>query len=369
MAGIGPRAFVSASGIGTLRGGKKRETRTIEMKSLVWQWGVATSIIILAMSSTGLAVEVALEGRWLDRYTELKEAAQQDFFRSAPKPGEIIEFVTKNNVRQHGQLVRLESDRFIVNINGKELTYRQSFLSPESAAEFLPGPYAEAKARATVETEINAERAIQAEKEAEAARQRAAEEAAAEKRARFLNGASILAGSEGKGSDLYGFLVLGGSQEWLKELPDSPQQISSEEANAKESLWQAFTKMSSATELGVTKVRYAELLLDLKTAFKVQERKMATERFCKFRIQCILALACYIKAWEAWESYFQQKGSDKKVFVSDKDIDVLNALGTDCGLEGFKVTKESYSFYDVPYDIMLSPYWNAASRLVDGMAD
>ena len=337
------------------------------MKTMIWKWAVAVAMTMLTLPAAGVADDVALEGKWQERYNQLKEAAEQEFLRSAPKPGDNIEFVTKHNVRQHGRLIRLESDRFIVDINGRELTYRQSFLSPESAAEFLPGPYAEAKARKKVEAEIGAERARQAAQEAEAARQRAAEAEAAEKKNRFLNGAKILAGSEGNGADFYGFLVLGGNQEWLMELPDSPQDITAEEARAKEALWQAFTKMSSATELGVTKIRYAELLLDLKTAFKVHQRQLATERFCKFRIQCILALACYIKAGEAWEDFFEQKGSEKEIFVGEKDVEALQALGTTFEFGRFKVTRPEYIYYDVPYDIMLSLYWNIAGNFVDQM--
>lgn len=339
------------------------------METGMWKRSVVLAALALAVPVSGLADDLALEGKWLERYNELKEAAQEEFLRSAPEPGENIEFVTKNNVRQHGRLVRLDADRFVVDINGKELTYRQSFLSPESAAEFLAGPYAEAKAKAKVEAEIAEERRVQAEAEAEAVRQRAEEAAAEEKRQRFLNGATVLADSEGKGSDLLGFIALGGRLESLKELPGNPKDITQDEAGAKDALWQAFTKMSSATELGVTKIRYAELLLDLKTAFKVQQRKLAVDRFCKFRIQCVLALACYIKAGEAWEDYFKQKGSDKKIYVGEKDVEGLKALGSDFAWDVFKVTRPEYSFYDVPYDIMLSLYWNAAGKLVDAMMD
>ena len=339
------------------------------MESKAWKRMAVAAMLVLALPFVGRADDLALEGKWLERYNKLKEEAQQEFLQSAPTPGENIEFVTKNNVRQHGRLVRLDADRFVVDIHGKELTYRQSFLSPESAAEFLAGPYAEAKAKAKVEAEMAEERRVQAEAEAEAARQRAEEAAAEEKRQRFLNGATVLADSEGKGSDLRGFVALGGRLESLKELPGEPKDITEDEAGAKEALWQAFTKMSSATELGVTKIRYSELLLDLKTAFKVHQRKLAVDRFCKFRIQCVLALACYIQAGEAWEDYFKRKGSVKKILVWEEDAEGLNALGSDFAWDVFKITRAEYSFYDVPYDIMLSLYWNAASKLVDGMMD
>ena len=136
------------------------------------------------MPFVGMADALVLEGKWLERYNELKEAAQQDFLRAAPTPGEHIEFVTRNNVRQHGRLIRLEADRFVVDINGKELTYRQNFLSPESLAEFFAGPYAEAKAKAKVDAEMAEERRIQAEAEAAAAREKEERAVAEEKKAR-----------------------------------------------------------------------------------------------------------------------------------------------------------------------------------------
>ena len=297
------------------------------MESMVWKRIVAMATIVLAIPCIGFANDLILEGKWLDRFNELKEAAQQEFLQSVPAPGETIDFVTKNNVRQHGQLVRLEADRFVVNIRGKELTYRESFLSPESAAEFLAGPYAEAQARAKIEAEMEEERRIQAEAEAAAERERAEQSEREEKKMRFLDGVKVLAGSEGNGSDLYGFAALGGTVESLKDLPDAPQKLTDDEASARELVWQAFTKMSSATELGVTKIRYGELLVDLKTTFKVQQRKLAENRFCKFRIQCILALACYIKAGEAWEEYFQRRGSDKKILICNSRPWILTTPG------------------------------------------
>lgn len=339
------------------------------MASVSWKRILATVAGVLAIPCIGFADDLILEGKWLDRFNELKEAGQQEFLQSVPKPGENIEFVTKNNVRQHGQLVRLEADRFVVNIHGKELTYRESFLSPESAAEFLAGPYAEAQARAKIETEMEEERRIQAEAEAAAERERAAQAEREEKKKKFLEGVKLLADSEASGSDLLGFYVLGGTLQGLQDLPEAPQKISEEEASAKELLWQAFTKMSSATELGVTKIRYGELLVDLKTTFKVQQRKLAANRFCKFRVQCILALACYIKASEAWDEYFKRRGSDKKILVGEMEIDALKALGTDVDLVSFQISQTDYAFYNVPYDLMLSLYWHSATKLVDGMLE
>ena len=55
--------------------------------------------------------------------------------------------------------------------------------------------------------------------------------------------------------------------------------------------------------------------------------------------------------------------------IGEKDIDALKALGTDFEWSPFKIYQTEYSFYNVPYDFMLSLYWNSASKLVARMLD
>lgn len=325
---------------------------------------LAMLVGLIAMGAR--AEELELEGRWLERYNNLKEMATKEFLLRAPRVGETVEFVTRYGVTQKGKLLQLEADRFVIEIRGKETMYRPHFLSEESAGIFFAGPYADHMAREQVKKEMEEEQAAAA-AAAEAAERAAAEEKAkAEQREKFLSWAEQLAESEGKSDDLAKFVQFGGTKELLKALPMDPERMTDEEMRARDALLAAFTKMHSATDLGVTKARYSELLVDLATTYKIQQRKLPKERFCRLRLQCIIALSCYIKAGAIWESYFRNTGSDKKVFVSSVDMNVLKSVIGELDVEFFR---QSGGYYSMPYDIMLSMYWGIAGMMADQMME
>ena len=165
------------------------------------------------------------------------------------------------------------------------------------------------------------------------------------------------------------FTKNGGTTNALKTLPLEPPEMTEEERLARDKLIEAFVKMTSATDLGVTKAQYANLLLDLKTTYTIQRRALPASRFCRFQLQCVLALTCYLKADEVWEEYFDSQEDGKEISIRAMDAKALSAMGATINWRLFKSGSGvgDAATYAVPYDIMLSLYWELADGLTKMM--